>query len=361
MKKRVLFLLPDLRAGGAERITVTLANYIDRKEYLPKLLLTKKQGIYLETLKKDVEIIDLKISKVKYSLFKILKTFKRLKPDIVFCGYGELNALISPFLPFFKKTKFIARETNIVSEHVVKKEILFFYRFYNHFDQIIAQSEDMREDLIKNIKIHPHKIVKINNPIDMDLIEKKLVGLEKPPEYFQDRKNILAVGSLYHRKGFDNLLNVFSFLKDQNVHLFIIGEGSDKEKLLDLKRKLSLNNVCFLGPKKNPFIYMKHADLFVLSSRYEGFPNVLLEAGACRTPVLANNCKGGIREIIDPGVNGEYAPIENYEGFARLILSMLATKERYKNLKEITEKKYSTERIVPLYHKVFESLKQQQS
>ncbi|WP_103327346.1 glycosyltransferase [Bacteroidetes bacterium endosymbiont of Geopemphigus sp.] len=357
MKKILLFILPDLCAGGAERITTILVNHVDRDQFLPKLLLLKKAGLYLDMLKKDVEVIDIHVYKIRYSLFKLLKAIRKLKPDIAFCGYGELNAFIAPFLPFFKKTRFIARETNIVSEHVVRREILFFYRFYNNFHKIIAQSEDMKADLIENMRIRPEKIVKINNPIDMDLITKKLSSIEKPGEYFKDKKNILAVGSLNNRKGFDNLLKVFSFLKSLAVHLFIIGEGPEKKKLLELKRKLALDNVSFLGLKKNPFIYMKHADLFVLSSRYEGFPNVLLEANACGTPIFANHCKGGIDEIIESGINGEYAAIEDHKKFSQRILKILKEKERYKDLRERTEKKYSINNIFPFYYDVFNSLR----
>ncbi|XOD68505.1 MAG: glycosyltransferase [Flavobacteriales bacterium AspAUS03] len=360
MRKTILFILPNLRAGGAEKVTTLLANYLDRKKFIPKLLLFQKEGIYLNILKNDIEIIEISVSRIRYSLFKILKTIKKLQPDIVFSGFGELNAFISPCLPFFKRIKFIARETNVVSQHVKQKRTLFFYRFYNNFDKIIAQSDDMKEDLIKNLRIRPEKIVKINNPIDMDFIQGKLKERGRPKEYFTEKKNFLSVGSLNHRKGFDFLLRVFSHLRNLPVHLFIIGEGPEEKKLLKMTQKLSLQNVSFLGIRANPFLYMKYADLFILSSRYEGFPNVLLEANACGTPVVANHCKGGIDEIIQLGVNGEYGPIEDEKAFSNLILKTLNRKDTYHNLSQIIREKYHVTRIVSSYAQVFESILQYQ-
>ena len=145
--------MPDLNQGGAERVITTLCNELDRTKFCPKLVLFKKEGYYLNHLKDDVEIIELNISRIRYSIFKIIPLINKLKPNIVFTGWGEISAFLSPLIPFFSKTKFVTRETNVVSKHVTRKEILFFYRFYNNFHQIIAQSDDMKNDLIDNFKI----------------------------------------------------------------------------------------------------------------------------------------------------------------------------------------------------------------
>lgn len=356
MKKTILFILPNLRVGGAERVATLLVNHLDRKRFVPTLLLFQKEGIYLDILKTDVEIIEIKVSRIRYALFKVLKFIKKLQPDIVFSGYGELNTYISPFLPFLKKTKFVARETNVVSQHVQRKEILFFYRFYNNFDKIIAQSDDMKEYLIRNIRIKPEKIIKINNPVDLDFIQEKLKEGREPEEYFAEKKNILAVGSLNHRKGFDDLLKVFAHLKNEPIHLLIIGEGPERENLLKLKKNLGLKNVSFLGIRVNPFIYMKHADLFVLSSRYEGFPNVLLEANACGTPVVANRCKGGINEIVVENINGIITDITQHHLFAKALLKLIKQDFDPKKIQELTRDRFDKNLIVSKYENFFDSL-----
>ena len=353
MKKiSIIFILPDLETGGAERIVTTIANHLPREKFEPKILLLRKEGGYLELLKEDVEIIDLKIQRIRNSLIPILKEIKIRKPDIVFSGFGEINAYLSLFIKLFPKTKFIARETNVVSQHVTRKEIRFFYKFYNNFHKIICQSDDMQNDLIENFNIEKEKIIKINNPVDFEFIEEKLKISTKPESFKSDFKNIVAIGNLSSRKGFDNLLKVFSHLKNEKILLHILGDGRDKERLNQMKKDLKLENVFFHGQQKNPYQYLKFADLFILSSRYEGFPNVLLEAGACGTYSLANNCKGGITEIIQPKINGEIGDIENLEKFADKIVSILAETHNSEVIKNSIRSRFSKDLILERYEKL---------
>ena len=353
MKKiSIIFILPDLETGGAERIVTTIANHLPREKFEPKILLLRKEGGYLELLKEDVEIIDLKIQRIRNSLIPILKEIKIRKPDIVFSGFGEINAYLSLFIKLFPKTKFIARETNVVSQHVTRKEIRFFYKFYNNFHKIICQSDDMQNDLIENFNIEKEKIIKINNPVDFEFIEEKLKISTKPESFKSDFKNIVAIGNLSSRKGFDNLLKVFSHLKNEKILLHILGDGRDKELLHQMKTDLGLENVVFHGQQKNPYQFLKFADLFILSSRYEGFPNVLLEAGACGTYSLANNCKGGITEIIQPKINGEIGDIENPEKFADKIVSILAETHNSEVIKNSIRSRFSKDLILERYEKL---------
>lgn len=354
MKKiSVLFILPDLETGGAERIVTTIANHLPREKFEPKILLLRREGGYLEFLKEDVEIIDIKTPRIRHSIIPIFKVLKRGKPDIVFGGYGEVNAYLALFIKFFPKIKFIARETNVVSKHVTRKEIRFFYNFYNNYHRIICQSDDMKNDLIENFKIKPGKLIKINNPVDFEFINEKLTISEKPESFKDDFKNVVAIGNLSSRKGFDNLLKVFNHLKNEKILLHILGDGRDRELLHQMKRDLGLENVIFHGQQKNPYQFLKFADLFILSSRYEGFPNVLLEAGACGTYSLANNCPGGISEIIQRGINGEISAIENHEEFADKILSVRKDNHDCEAIKNSISSRFSKNFILDKYENIF--------
>ena len=353
--KTILFILPDLNQGGAERVITILCNELDRTKFCPKLVLFKKEGYYLNHLKNDVEIIELNVSRIRYSIFKIVPLIHKLKPEIIFTGWGEISAFLSPIIPFFSKTKFITRETNVVSEHVKRKEILFFYRFYTNFHQIIAQSNDMKKDLIENFKISENRIVKINNPVDFDLINQmknENINIDNNTIY----KKIVAIGNLSPRKGFDLLLEVMSELKDQNIHLTILGDGVFKDELFQKREELGLDNVTFQGKVDNPFTYLKNADLFVLSSRYEGFPNVLLEAGACGVYSLANNCPGGINEIIQKEVNGEVSSIEDSKGFAERIKIILNKSYSKEKIIESIYSRFSKEKIIQQYETIFDKI-----
>ena len=353
--KTILFILPDLNQGGAERVITILCNELDRTKFCPKLVLFKKEGYYLNHLKDDVEIIELNTTRIRYSIFKIVPLIRKLKPAIVFTGWGEISAFLSPIIGLFPKTKFITRETNVVSEHVKRKEILFFYRFYTNFHQIIAQSDDMKNDLVQNFKINPSKIVKINNPVDFELIN-RLKEEKLKLDYCTNYKKIVAIGNLSPRKGFDLLLNVFTHLKDEPIQLTILGDGAFRDELANQKEKLGLANVSFLGKVNNPFPFVKQADLFILSSRYEGFPNVLLEAGACGTYSLANNCPGGINEIIQENINGEIFDITDEIGFAEKIKSILKEKHHEEKIIESIQSRFSKNVIIKQYESIFEKL-----
>jgi len=360
MKKiSVIFILPDLETGGAERIVTTIANHLSRDRFEPKILLLRKQGGYLNFLKKDVEIIDINTERIRHSLKPILGEIYRRKPDIVFSGFGEVNAYLALFIKLFPRTKFIARETNVVTQHVTRKEIKFFYNFYNNYQKIIAQSDDMMHDLVDNFNIKKKKIVKINNPVDFDFINAKLGTSVKPECFKYNYKNVVAIGNLSARKGFDNLLKVFSRLKNENIMLHILGDGKDKDVLLQMKDFLGLKNVIFHGRQDNPYQFLKYADLFVLSSRYEGFPNVLLEAGACGTYSLANNCPGGINEIIQHQVNGEVSNIENYEDFSQKIMKVLQGNYNRDGIKNSIRSRFSKDIILNKYEKVLLDLMKQ--
>lgn len=358
MKKKIniLFILPDLHTGGAERIVTTIANHLPRDRFRPSILLMRREGGYLEILKDDVSIIDIKTERIRNSLRPILKKIKKLKPDIVFTGFGEVNAYLSMFLNFFPKTKFIARETNVVSKHVTRREIRFFYRFYNNYHRIIVQSDDMHHDLLRSFKINSDKTIKINNPVDFDFIEEKIKHSKRPVSFDHNYKNVVAIGNLSSRKGFDNLLKVFEHLRDKNILLHILGTGRDKEELLQMKSDLDLENVIFHGQQKNPYQYLSHADLFILSSRYEGFPNVLLEAGACGVFSIANNCPGGINEIILPDINGTISDIENYSDFARTIEQSLMQSHDSARIKHSIKSRFSKEVILQKYFDLFEEV-----
>jgi glycosyltransferase involved in cell wall biosynthesis len=355
-QKTIIFILPDLESGGAERIVTTIANHLPREKFVPKIMLMRKEGAYLKLVKQDVEVIDLKVQRIRQSIIPILKEIKKRKPDLVFSGFGEVNAYLSPLIKFFPKTKFIARETNVVSKHVTRPEIRFFYRFYNNYHKIICQSEDMKIDLLQNFNIKKEKVIKINNPVDFEFIDTKLMHSATPYHSDMPYKNIVAIGNLSARKGFDNLLKVFHYLKSEKIILHILGDGKDKNELLQIKKNLDLENVIFHGRQENPYPYLKFADLFVLSSRYEGFPNVLLEAGACGTFALANDCPGGIREIVQPGINGEIAKIEEFENFANKIKEVLNQNHDAGKIRNSIESRFSKEIILKKYEEVLENI-----
>ena len=342
-----------MRGGGSERVMSTLISNLDIHKYDVTLVLIKKEGRYLNDLPKDLKIIDLNSKKTRYAIFKIINIIRTQKADMVFSTLSYLNLLIAVIRPFFSKNiKFIARETNTVS---VKNKYQPYPRlfdwlyktFYNNFDLIISQSEYMKQDLIKNYNIQKSKIKVINNPVNIKKID--FFSKEKINIFDTNNVNLLAVGSMSEQKGFDLLLKTFEKL-DCKYFLTILGQGKGLQGAKQLAEELNvLDRVNFLGFQDNPYVYMRQADLFVLSSRYEGFPNVVLEANACGTPVVAFDCPGGTREIIVDGVNGLMAKCQDIDELALRIEEVVNTKFDYEKIIKNTECKYGLKKIITQY------------
>ena len=357
MKIKILFIVPSMRGGGAERVVSTLLQHINKEKFDLNLALITKEGKFLDDIPNHVNIIDLDERRVRNSIFKIIKTINNLKPDIVFSTLGHLNLLISIIRPFLsKKIIFIGRESNTVS--VINKQSKypkffdFLYRnFYNNFEYIVAQAQYMKKDLVENYKIDEKKITVINNPIDFKKVN--LLSKESSINLFDKSKiNLLAVGRLSYQKGFDTLLKIMNEL-DDSYFLSILGQRPDEEKLLNMIRELNLDSkVKLLGFQNNPYIYMKQADIFVLSSRFEGFPNVVLEANACETTVIAFDCPGGTNEIIVDGENGYLVNCQDKNDFISKLKNISLEKKVYNNLLN----KYEVMNIIKQYTDLFEKV-----
>jgi len=205
----------------------------------------------------------------------------------------------------------------------------------------------MQRDLVENYNFPKEQSVVINNPIDI----KKINELSnKSIKYPFDRNKIrlISVGGLRYEKRQDLLLKAFAKLSDKYT-LTIIGDGIKRDELEKLSKKLEIDNrVVFLGYLKNPYPYIKSADIFLLTSEYEGFPNVLLEANLLKIPVIAFNSIGGVAEIIENGVNGVLVP---YKDINTLVETINKTVNKYKGdaIRDRAVKKYSINLIIKKY------------
>jgi glycosyltransferase involved in cell wall biosynthesis len=310
--QKLVGLIHELTMGGAERMMVNILNHFSSKGDDVHLIIFKNIGTLKELLNENITLHDLKSNSVKKGVTKCLKEIYTIKPDNVFSGIGHLNIALAPFIPLMRRllprTQWISRETNIVSlqnkEEKFPKVFDYLYRkTYQNFDVIIAQSKDMKNDLEQNYPSTASKIFLLNNPIDIEKVE--ILAKEEVGYKFNKRMiNLVSVGTLRERKRHYLLLETMALLP-KNYSLVIVGSGEEEKRLKNLSRELNLDErVTFEGHRNNPYPYMKHADLFILTSEHEGFPNVLLESNSLGTPVVAFACPGGITEIIEEGING---------------------------------------------------------
>ena len=314
----IAIVLPDLRLGGAEKNMINLANALQNKGHNVFLILIfgGESTIFLD-ISKDIEIIRLNLPKFRYLIFrpfKFINLVSKKKIDVLLGGYGELNPLIAIFSIFFSKVKFIARETSIPSIHIQRKILRIFYNItYNLFDVIIVQSESMKSDLLHNFRISPSKIALIPNILDTDKID-SLSKENIESNKLAVRDFILFVGTINENKRLDRVVDFHFRLINEgyDFDLVIIGDGPSVEKLNKLVIQKNIQNkVHLLGAILNPYPYMKKASFLIISSNYEGFPNVGIEAQYCGTPIiLSENTLGGAKELILEGINGEIIDLE---------------------------------------------------
>ncbi len=357
-KKKIIFVMPSLSGGGAERVMLSLVKHIDKQKFEPIFVLMKKEGRFLNLLPKELKVINLNSSNARYAIFKIAKVIRDIKPDIVFSTLGHLNLLIAVIKPFFsKEIKFISRESNTVSlenrQEKYPKLFNWLYRnVYNNFDQIITQSKYMRDDLIKNFGIKKEKIFVIYNPVDIEEIDKKS---QQTGECIlpKDKINLIAVGRLTPQKGFDILIDALNYLDDR-FYLSIFGEGDDKSVLQEKIIRLGLiDKITLHGFSNNPYPFMKNGNLFILSSRYEGLPNVVLEANACGLACVAFDTPGGTAEIIKENKTGVLVKKFEALSLANAINTAIKSDFDSKYIKKYCTQNFNVSKIVQKYEAVF--------
>jgi len=317
MKKKLLFIIPTLTQGGAEQVIITLLNHLDKDKFSLSLMVINMQDeVYSAQIPTYVNLMDLKSRHVRTAIPKIVFNIWKYSPDIVMSTIGYLNLAIGMckfLMP--PKVKFFARETIVVSERLARARFSnvwrFWYRFYYpRFEKVICQSIDMYKDL-GNVIGEDQNLVLINNPVDLEKIQNQLkVHIESRNErmFFNKATDIhfVAAGRLIDQKGFSLLINAIGILASPRVKLAILGHGPLRVELQNQIESLNLQDSIFLmGYQKNPYTWIDKANAYILSSHYEGFPNVVLEALACRTQVLSTPAPGGAREILDK-INGCY-------------------------------------------------------
>lgn len=348
-KKKILIFVQD-GVGGAERMSVLIGkNLVPDKYDVCFCLIDRGAGSSIaDFIPQGMRTIRIGNVNPIWLTFKMVRTILKEKPYAVFSSVINLNNKYLPFRWMFPLVKIIIRCDNYLYSYTPKQQQRIA-RLYPKADWIIAQTQEMKDELVSKTAVEEAKVVVLQNPIDKLTIDEKVATCSSP--YPQNgKKHFVAVGRFDRQKGFDILIDAFAEVckRRDDVDLWIVGDNSSRhaEVYNEVMRKVADcgigTQVNCVGYKDNPYVYLKYADCFVLSSRWEGLPNVLIESLYLGTPAAAFKCIPVIERIIDDGVTGFCAEKENVESLADAMIKTpeigkICSSYKYNSIEDFTQ------------------------
>lgn len=316
---KTYFILPDLSAGGAERVTITIARILKKQGCDVEFLnLGFHEGDMVSWIEPEFKMTCFNCGRVLSAIPK-LKSFMKAHPDSVYFSSREHVNIVGLLSAKISKSKMVVRIPNMPKNNLTKGIAGFKMRVIKAINQwllpsakmIIAQNEEMRKQLLEYYSLPEGKVVAINNPVDKDYVVASAEGTENP--FNSSETNFLNVCNIAYSKGIDILIDAWCKVKAAipNAHMYVAGRNNSEYAQQLMEKVKDRGDFTFLGFQSNPYPFLKHCDVFVLPSRMEGFPNVVLEAMCFNRPVASTTCVAVIKDIIREGQNGYYCEIEN--------------------------------------------------
>lgn len=333
--ERLAIFVPDMSDGGAERSMLKLARGIADRGYAVDLVLARATGPFMAEVPEAARLVNFNVRRVLTSLPALVHYLRRERPEALLSVlHANLVALWARRLAGVPTRVVVSERTTLSSEAQyyasdLRKRLMprLARCFYPWADSIVAVSQGVAQDLTQVVRIPPDRIRVIYNPIVTPEFRTKVqVPLKHPWFKAGEPPVILAVGRLTSLKDFTTLIRAFARVRQTRfARLIILGEGEERPVLETLVRQLDLKqDVSLPGFILNPYPYMVQAALFVLSSRWEGLPGVLVEALYCGAPLVSTDCPSGPREILADGKYGQLVPVGDVNALAEAIGIALA-------------------------------------
>ena len=323
-KKTLLIYVPSLMGGGAERAALNIANSFAHYGHRVYFVVATNQGVYWDLISDKVNVVRLGRSSAALGLGALRHQIEELRPDA--CLATLKSAVVSLLVCrawLGARSPAVIMEQNVftppetLSGRIYKR---LQQKLYPKADMLIANSSDTLQSLADASIEAPESTALVGNPVfSMEIVDRSKEDVAH--RWFEDRGDrlFIAIGRLVPQKGFDYLLDAISKLKERGfeARCIILGEGPLREELTEQARRLGiLDQVDMPGFVNNPYAFLRRADAFVLSSRWEGFGNVIVEALAMDTPVVSARCPGGPVEILDNGRWGRLVEPDDPEALA---------------------------------------------
>jgi glycosyltransferase involved in cell wall biosynthesis len=359
---RLLFYVPSLAAGGAEMVVVTLANGFLHPAVEVHLVVHDGRGPLRSQLDERVRVHDLNVSRTATALLPLVRLLRELQPTALISALDITNitALIARSLARVSCRTILSVHTMVstrirhagtwqlrTARHVLPV-------MYRRADAIVAVSDRVADDLASIARLPRSRITRIYNPLRPDVPERALEPVDEA-WFDHDIPVLVAVGRLVAAKDYPTMLRAVALLRqNRNVRLLILGDGPERDRLTRLSESLGLADcVRFLGFVSNPYPYMRRASAFVLSSAWEGFGMVLVEALACGTPIVSTDCDAGPAEILANGKFGRLARTGDPVSLATEIAATLEDNHDPTALKERAQM-FSIENTLAHYRQLVE-------
>lgn len=349
--------------GGVERMVLNLLEEFARRGRRVDLLTIRAEGRHLRDLPDGIRHVPLGARHALTAIPSLARYLRAQRPPAMLVAKDRAGraALAARWLARVPTRIVIRLGTNLSAalqgspplQQALR--ILPMRLMYPHVDAVVAVSQGVAEDVLRTTGISAERIEVVRNPVVTPRL-KQLAKAPAPHDWLgasHDAPVLLAVGRLTRQKDFPTLIRAFAIVRAQlPCHLIILGEGAQREVLTGLAQKLDvMDDIAMPGFVANPYAWMSRADLFVLSSAWEGSPNVLTEAMALGTAVVATDCPSGPRELLGEGRYGPLVPVGDQQALAEAIVERIETPVDADGLRDAVGE-YSVERSAAHYLRV---------